>query len=81
VTQQINVIDMSVCKRKQFITTRRRRATHVVDTRHCTKQRVDGTRNNSHDGARYTRVNATMRANSTMTRKWHATTHATRMNH
>jgi hypothetical protein len=41
VTRQINVINMSVRKQKQFIITRRRRATHVVDTRHCTKQHDD----------------------------------------
>jgi hypothetical protein len=63
VTRQINIINMSVRKRKQFIITRRRRATHVVDTRRCTKQCVDDMRNNSYDGARHTRVNATTRAN------------------
>jgi hypothetical protein len=67
VTRQINVINMSVRKRKQFIITRRRRATHVVDTRHYTKQRVDGTRNNAHDGARH--------ANSTRPAKIVYTTH------
>jgi hypothetical protein len=32
-TRQINIINMSVRKRKQFIITRKRRATRVIDTR------------------------------------------------
>jgi hypothetical protein len=60
---------MSLYKRKQFIITRKHRATRVIDTRHCIKQRADDTRNNAHDGARYARVNATTRVNGLLTRK------------
>jgi hypothetical protein len=33
VTWRINAINMSIFKRKQFIITRKRRATHVINTR------------------------------------------------
>jgi hypothetical protein len=39
------------------------------DTWNCAKQRVDGTQNNTHGTARHARINATTRANSTMTCK------------
>jgi hypothetical protein len=88
-TRQINVINVSVRKRKQFIVTRRRRVTHVIDTwrradtrrgkrhvqmAHTTcdnvcERHARHTQNNAHDSARNARVNATMRANSTITRK------------
>jgi hypothetical protein len=36
--RQIKIINVSVRKRKQFIITRRRRATHVIDTRDTREQ-------------------------------------------
>jgi hypothetical protein len=74
-TRQINVINVSVRKQKQFIITSRRHATRVVDTRdtceRCTARRatcVSGTRDAS-------KRRATTRANRTRdTRERRATT-------
>jgi hypothetical protein len=60
---------MSLYKQKQFTITRRCRVTRVIDTRHCTKQLTDDTRNKVHDGARHAQVNATTRVNDLLTRK------------
>jgi hypothetical protein len=56
-TWHINIVNINLYKRKQFIITRKRRATQVIDTWHCIKQRADDTWNNTHDGARHARVN------------------------
>ena len=56
-------------KRKQFNNARDNVRKTRDDTRHSAKQRADGTWNNAHDSAWHARVNATKRANNTMTRK------------
>jgi hypothetical protein len=76
-TRQINIINVSVRKRKQLIIMSRCRATHVIVTRRRTHTTCDNarerhtrhTQNNAYDSTRHAPVNATTRANNMMARK------------
>jgi hypothetical protein len=57
-TQHINIVNVSVRKRKQFIITSRRRATRIIDTRDTCERRAarQATRANDTRDARTRRV-------------------------
>jgi hypothetical protein len=64
-TRQINIINVSIRKRKQFIITSRRRATHVIDTRYTCERRAARQATRAKDTRDARTRHVTTRANGT----------------